>query len=75
MLIMASGRSDVPFAAVPAGPGKPLPEGFFFHKVYSEAKPQGYAEYVATCPLHEGQKRLDRWGSVVDYFDMHAGCR
>ena len=72
MLAMASDRSG---ACLASGPGKPLPEGFFFHKVYSEAKPQGYAEYVATCPLHEGQKRLDRWGSVVDYFDMHAGCR
>ncbi len=63
-------------AAPAQGPGKPMPEGFRFRKVYSAAKPGGYGEYVAdNCPIHGASKRLDRWKAVVDFFTAHSHCK
>lgn len=69
-------------AAAPAEPAQPvhraavvLPAGFSVREVVSAAKPRGYIEYVAACPIHGAGKRLDRWKEVADFMRAHHGCR
>ena len=66
-------------AAPPArsgAPPKPLPPGFTFRIVKSPAKPRGYGEYMADCPVHgRSERRMDRWDHVAKFFEGHAGCR
>lgn len=58
------------------GPPKPLPPGFTFRIVKSPAKPRGYGEYVAECPVHgRYERRMDRWDNVGKFFESHANCR
>ncbi|KAK9916573.1 hypothetical protein WJX75_004348 [Coccomyxa subellipsoidea] len=52
-----------------------LPAGFSVREVVSAAKPRGYIEYVAACPIHGAGKRLDRWKEVADFMRAHHGCR
>lgn len=52
-----------------------LPEGFTVREVKSVAKPRGYVEYMAECPVHGAPKRLDRWREVVDFLKAHCACR
>lgn len=60
-------------------PPKPLPAGFALRIIYSAAKPKGYKEYTAVCPVHgtgeKGNKRLDRWAFVCEFFEKHSECR
>ena len=42
----------------------------------SPAKPRGYGEYMADCPVHgRSERRMDRWDHVLKFFDGHAKCR
>lgn len=52
-----------------------LPEGFTVRVVKSQAKPRGYMEYVASCPVHGSGKRLDRVGEIITFLSAHSGCR
>lgn len=52
-----------------------LPAGFSVREIVSAAKPRGYIEYVAQCPVHGSGKRLDRWKEVADFFRTHHSCR
>lgn len=52
-----------------------LPEGFTVRVVKSQAKPRGYMEYVASCPIHGSGKRLDRVGEIITFLSAHSGCR
>ncbi|KAK9813409.1 hypothetical protein WJX73_006774 [Symbiochloris irregularis] len=59
-------------------PVLPLPPGFQRVLKHSERKPEGWVEYVGTCPPelgHTFSPRLDRVQKLAEFFDRHARCR
>lgn len=52
----------------------PLPPGFQHTVKVTTGKPEGYVQYVITCPAH-GEKLADRIRIISDFFNTHSHCR